>query len=346
MRPAARPRRRRRVSRSSSAASSRSPSRSRAAPVAIRSPLVGQLREAGGFAVEPKQAWTNVADFAARGLDALNLGPGDDPLCAHRRRARRDRRARPNLRRAPDVPARELTVELSPLLAELGQYPFARLDDWRAEARRRGIEVIDFGVGDPREPTPAFIREALVAGVPEVVVVPARGRAPRAIARRWPAGSQRDSASSSTRRSRSSRRSARRRRSSPSRRWRSAEKRAVAIPGLAYPVYERGALFAGASCITLPLREELGWLPDLDAVRPLGRARHVLDVLPEQPDRRHRPTLVLRGARRPGAGARLPALLGRGLLGALVRRGAGLGAAGRRPRRTSSSSTRSPSARR
>ena len=47
-----------------------------AAPVAIGSPLVGRLREAGGFAVEAKQAWTNVADFAARGLDALNLGPG------------------------------------------------------------------------------------------------------------------------------------------------------------------------------------------------------------------------------------------------------------------------------
>jgi succinyl-diaminopimelate desuccinylase len=51
-------------------------SNSPAAHVAARTPLVERLQAAGGFAIEPKQAWTPVAEFAAHGLDAVNLGPG------------------------------------------------------------------------------------------------------------------------------------------------------------------------------------------------------------------------------------------------------------------------------
>ena len=53
------------------------------APVATRNPLVRSLVAHGGLAVEPKQAWTPVAEFAEQGLDAVNFGPGS-PAQAHR----------------------------------------------------------------------------------------------------------------------------------------------------------------------------------------------------------------------------------------------------------------------
>ncbi|HLB04513.1 MAG TPA: succinyl-diaminopimelate desuccinylase [Gaiellaceae bacterium] len=47
-------------------------------------PLVAALLAAGAGRVEPKQAWTNVADFTAHGIDAVNFGPGHTRF-AHRR---------------------------------------------------------------------------------------------------------------------------------------------------------------------------------------------------------------------------------------------------------------------
>jgi succinyl-diaminopimelate desuccinylase len=54
------------------------------APPATDAPLVRALREAGELELEPKQAWTNVADFALHGVDAVNFGPGS-PRYAHTR---------------------------------------------------------------------------------------------------------------------------------------------------------------------------------------------------------------------------------------------------------------------
>src|SRR6185503_12866848 len=62
---------------------------------------------------------------------------------------------------------------LHPLLREgSAEYPFMRLDRRRRELCPPGVEVINFSIGDPRERTPAFIREALRAAVPEVSSYP------------------------------------------------------------------------------------------------------------------------------------------------------------------------------
>jgi succinyl-diaminopimelate desuccinylase len=52
--------------------------------VVAETPLVEALVWAGAHGIEPKQAWTNVADFTAQGVDAVNFGPGH-PDRAHRR---------------------------------------------------------------------------------------------------------------------------------------------------------------------------------------------------------------------------------------------------------------------
>jgi succinyl-diaminopimelate desuccinylase len=47
-----------------------------AAPSFAAHPLVERLRQRTGAAVEPKQAWTDVARLAAAGIPAVNFGPG------------------------------------------------------------------------------------------------------------------------------------------------------------------------------------------------------------------------------------------------------------------------------
>jgi acetylornithine aminotransferase len=155
-------------------------------------------------------------------------------------------------------------VQLSPVLAGLAQYPFARLDDWKAEASARGIGLIDFGMGDPRERTPAFIREAMLSSVEEVSSYPRATGLPELrdaiagwIGRRFDVSVDPDREIVPTLGSKEAIYSFAQ--------IALGEKRLVAIPEPAYPVYERGTLFAGGAVATVPLREDHGWLPDLEA---------------------------------------------------------------------------------
>jgi succinyldiaminopimelate transaminase len=73
-------------------------------------------------------------------------------------------------------------VHLSPGMRRSAPYPFEELDRGKAEAIAAGRPIVDFGVGDPRDETPAFIRDALkdaigptssyprAAGLPELRV--------------------------------------------------------------------------------------------------------------------------------------------------------------------------------
>jgi succinyldiaminopimelate transaminase len=154
-------------------------------------------------------------------------------------------------------------MRLSPVLTGLKTYPFVRL----AEARRRlveaGIEVIDFGVGEPREETPRFIREAMVRSIDPQSRYPAPEGLPelRAAIAAWAGrrfGTPLDPDTEVV----------------PTFGSKEAvfhlaqvlDGDLVVVPQPSYPVYERGAAFAGKQVVELPLRAQAGFLPDLDAV--------------------------------------------------------------------------------
>ena len=57
-------------------------------------------------------------------------------------------------------------MRVNPVLTHLGAYPIAMLQE-KARARlAAGEPLLDFSVGDPREPTPPFIPDELRRSVP------------------------------------------------------------------------------------------------------------------------------------------------------------------------------------
>jgi acetylornithine aminotransferase len=154
---------------------------------------------------------------------------------------------------------------INPTLAEMATYPFVRLEEARCKLVAQGVEVIDFGKGDPNEPTDPMIRKALVDAVPERAPYPLAQGLPelREAAAAWCANRfgvnvDPDTEIVPTYGSKEAIFSLAQ--------VLSTAGRTVVFGEPAYPVYERGALFAGAEVQTLPLLRENGFLPDLDAI--------------------------------------------------------------------------------
>ena len=161
-----------------------------------------------------------------------------------------------------------MTIRIAPTLAGMATYPFVRLEETRRRLLAEGVEVIDFGKGDPNEPTDSTIRQALVDAVPERSPYPLAQGLPelRAAAAAWcerrfgvaldpeteivPTYGSKEAICSLAQVLVDPR----------------SDRRIVLFGEPAYPVYERGAAFAGAKVHTVPLLREHGFLPELHAI--------------------------------------------------------------------------------
>jgi succinyldiaminopimelate transaminase len=159
-------------------------------------------------------------------------------------------------------------VQLSPVLTATGTYPFVRLEEAKRRLVAEGVELIDFGKGDPREETDPVIRQALVDSIEPLMGYPLAQGLPElreAVAawcrRRFGVELDPDTEVIPTYGSKEAIFHLAQVVVDPE-----SEKRLVLATEPGYPVYERGALFAGAEFELLPLLEEYGFLPNLDAV--------------------------------------------------------------------------------
>ncbi len=169
-------------------------------------------------------------------------------------------------------------MPISPILRGQGTYPFVRLSQAVAARRAAGLDVVDLGLGDPQEPTDPAILAALHEGVRERMGYPASVGLPElreAIAawaqRRFGVSLDPDRHVIPTLGTKEAIYSFAQVVLDPE-----SGKDTVMFTEPGYPVYERGALFAGASVQELPLLEGNGFLPDLDAVSSFDWKRAAL----------------------------------------------------------------------
>jgi acetylornithine aminotransferase len=171
------------------------------------------------------------------------------------------------------------------LLDRLRTYPVESLLLRKASILERGIPLFDFGVGDPLEPTPPFILDAVRRGIGETSQYPAieGTRALRLsiqayLRRRFGVDLDPERNILAT---------------SGSKEAifhlplavvdRDAEDRAVVFPDPSYPAYERGALFAGGEPVPVPLSGDWSFRPWELPRELLKRARILYLNVPHNP---------------------------------------------------------------
>ncbi len=160
-----------------------------------------------------------------------------------------------------------MSFEKATRLTQLPPYLFKEIDRLKAEVAAKGVDVINLGVGDPDQPTPDFVIEALAKGAKN----PANHQYPsysgmdrfRVSAARWCKkrfGVDLDPKTEIV--------------------TLIGSKEGIAhfplaflnpgdvalVPTPAYPVYHSGTLFANGVSHFMPLTEENGYLPDLNAI--------------------------------------------------------------------------------
>ena len=162
---------------------------------------------------------------------------------------------------------KRFNVELSNKVKELPPYLFARIDQLKKEAKDKGMDIIDLGIGDPDLPTPKNIIEALKKASED----PQNHRYPsysgmnkfREIASKWyekrfgPSFDPETEVLSLI-----------------------GSKEGIAnipfafvnfndvvlIPNPGYPVYNSSTIFSGGKPYIMPLKKENNFLPDLDCI--------------------------------------------------------------------------------
>ena len=140
--------------------------------------------------------------------------------------------------------------------------------------------MIDFGVGDPERPTPTFMVDRLAEAVrdtryhrysPGIGTPEFRRAAANYLARRFRADVDADTEILALIGSKEGIGHLPTAVVNPG--------DVVLVPEPGYPVYTAGTVFAGGTCITMPLRPDNDWIPALDEIPPEVRRRAKLMFL-------------------------------------------------------------------